>query len=205
MTKKFLVMLFLFEFLVCVNCFADSNVIYKDREHGYYIDGRGQVPEYSRIEPPNPDKIPQFPSATRTVVPFEGYYDVNELGIRRNPNMTPYMPNHNAYYSTRPAHPYTKEEYVEVWCSGKKFENGIDCQSENYAITFVRANEWTFGVMKAPFKARKSGKQTAVFVMVDDLGLDAEAMHEVKKWGELFNMPIFFGTIDAYIPGDWII
>ena len=181
-----------------------SQVIKVDRDLGYYVDGRGQVPEYARIAPPNEDKIPE-PHPTRTVVPFDRYYDINILGMRRHPAMTPWIPNYNCHYSNRRAKPYTKKEFVEVWCSGDKFVNGVDCQSENYAITFVRAREWSYGVIKAPIKARKTGKKSAIFLMVDDLGLDAEAMHSAKQWAELFNVQMFFGTIDAYIPNDWII
>ena len=181
-----------------------SQVIKVDRDLGYYVDGRGQVPEYARIAPPNEDKIPE-PHPTRTVVPFDRYYDINILGMRRHPAMTPWIPNYNCHYSNRRAKPYTKNEFVEVWCSGDKGINGVDCQSENYAITFVQAREWSFGVIKAPIKAKKTGKKAAVFLMVDDLVLDAEHMHAAKDWSELFNIPIFFGTIDAYIPSDWII
>ncbi len=182
-----------------------SLVIKVDRDYGYYVDGRGQVPEYSRIPPPNEDKIPAEPHPTRTVVPFDRYYDINKMGMRRHPAMTPWIPNYNCHYSERRAKPYTKKEFVDVWCSGDKFVNGVDCQTENYAITFVRARDWSYGVIKAPIKAKKTGKKAAVFLMVDDLGLDAEAMHAAKDWSELFNIPIFFGTIDAYIPSDWII
>ena len=180
-------------------------VIKVDREQGYYVDGRGQVPEYSRIPPPNEDKIPTEPHPTRTVVPFDRYYDINKMGMRRHPAMTPWIPNYNCHYSERRAKPYTKEEYIDVWCSGDKGVNGVDCQSEHYAISFVRARDWSYGVIKAPLKAKKTGKKAAVFLMVDDLGLDAPHMHAAKDWSELFNIPIFFGTIDAYIPSDWIL
>ena len=185
----------------------DSNCNTKavSRDKGFYIDGRNQVPEFNRIDPPHPENIPGGPRPTRTVVPFEPYYDTNIKGMRRQPYMTPLVPNHNIHYSERRAYPYSKQEFIDVWCTGKKNFNGVDCVSDEYAITFVRANEWTFGAMKAPFKAKKVGKRVALFIMVDNLGLDAEAMHEAKQYGELFNIQIFRGTIDAYIPGDWII
>ena len=185
----------------------DPNVNVKavTRDEGFYIDGRNQVPEFNRIPPPNPEAVPDEARATRTVVPFEPYYDTNVKGIRRHDWMTPLVPNHNIHYSERRAYPYSKQEFIDVWCTGKKNFNGVDCVSDEYAITFVRANEWTFGAMKAPFKAKKLGKKVALFVMVDNLGLDAEAMHEVKQYGELFNIQIFMGTIDSYIPSDWVI
>ena len=183
----------------------DVNVKAVSRKDGFYIDGRNQVPEYNRIAPPNPEAIPNKARAVRTVVPFEPYYDTNIKGVRRQTYMTPLIPNHNIHYSERRAYPYSKQEFIDVWCTGKKNFQGVDCVSDEYAITFVRANEWTFGAMKAPFKAKKVGKKVALFIMVDNLGLDAEAMHEAKQYGELFNIQVYMGTIDAYIPGDWII
>ena len=185
----------------------DPNVNVKavERSQGFYIDGRNQVPEFNRIPPPNPEAIPTEPTAIRTVVPFEPYYDTNIKGMRRHDWMTPLVPNHNIHYSERRAHPYSKQEFIDVWCTGKKNFNGVDCVSDEYAITFVRASEWTFGAMKAPFKAKKVGKRVALFIMVDNLGLDAEAMHEVKNYAELFNIQVFFGTIDCYIPSSYII
>lgn len=183
----------------------EVNVKAVTRDKGFYIDGRNQVPEFNRIKPPHPENVPDKPRAIRTVVPFEPYYDTNIKGMRRQPYMTPLVPNHNIHYSERRAYPYSKQEFIDVWCTGQKNVNGVDCVSEEYAITFVRAGEWTFGAIKAPFKAKKVGKKVALFVMVDNLGLDAEAMHEVKNYAELFNIQVFFGTIDCYIPSNWII
>ena len=80
----------------------------------------------------------------------------------------------------------------------------MDCQTEEYAITFVRADEWALGVIKAPFRARKVKKKSAIFIMIDDLGLDGEFIHGAKNWADLFNIPMFFGTIDSRIPEEWI-
>ena len=179
-------------------------VIKRDRT-GYYVDERNQIPEYQRIAPPHQENIPTEPRATRTVVPFDSYYDVNTLGIRRHPYMTPIIPNYNMHYSERRARPYTKEEYVNVWCDGIKGENGVDCQTDEYAITFTRAEFWAAAVVKAPFKAKKVHKKTALFVIVSDLALDCKYMHDVKEWGELFNVQIYFGTIDSYIPSSWVL
>ena len=181
-----------------------TQVIKRDRD-GYYVDGRNQIPEYQRIAPPHPENIPTEPKARKTVVPYDSYYDVNVLGIRRHPYMTPVIPNYNRYYSERRAYPYTKEDFVNVWCEGDKFKDGVDCQSEQYAITFAKASDWAGAVIKAPFKAKKAHKKTALFIMVDDLALDAKYMHDVKMWGELFNVQVWFGTIDSYIPSDYII
>ena len=181
-----------------------TQVIKRDRQ-GYYVDERNQIPEYQRIAPPHPENIPKEPKGQRTVVPFDSYYDVNTLGVRRHPYMTPVIPNYNRFYSERRAYPYTKEDFINVWCEGDKFKDGVDCQTKEYAITFAKASDWAGAVVKAPFKAKKAHKGTALFIMVDDIALDAKYMHDVKMWGELFNVTIFFGTIDSYIPGDYII
>ena len=133
---------------------SGTQVIKRDR-NGYYVDERFQVPESSRIPPPHPENIPKEPRATRTVIPFDSYYDINVLGIRREPRMTPVIPNYNIHYSERRANPYTKEDFINVWCDGIKFQNGVDCQTKEYAITFAKAEFWSGAVVKAPFKAKK--------------------------------------------------
>ena len=49
------------------------------RADGCYADGRGQVPEHARIAPPNEEAIPG-PHPTKTVVPWDRYYDTNKKG-----------------------------------------------------------------------------------------------------------------------------
>lgn len=185
-----------------------GNVIKVDRKNGYYVDGRNQVPEYSRIAPPNPEAIPKDPHPTRTVEPFESYYDRNVKGLRRQPYMTPVVPNYNRLYSERRATPYTRKEYMDVWCTGEKnYEKGV-CSTEHYQIYFLRARDWAWGVTKIPFQirgAKKLGKSPALFLCVDDLAGDAPHMHDAKDFAELFNVQLFFGTIDAFIPLAWII
>lgn len=181
-----------------------SKVIKVNREEGYYVDERGQVPEHARIAPPNEDKIPTMPHPSRTVENFEKYYDTNIMGLRRNPVMQQWTPNYNWHYSNRRAQPYTKDEWIDVWCTGDKHLNGVDCQNDKYATTFVPARHWSVGVVKAAIKAKKVGKKAVVFIMIDDLGLDAEDVHNAKEWSKSFNMPMQFGTIDAFIPMDWI-
>ena len=181
-------------------------VVQRDRS-GYYIDERGQVPEYQRIPPPHPEKIPQNPRATRTVEPFQSYYDRNVLGITRHYQMTPVIPNYNEFYSdkNRRPEPYTKQEFIDVWCTGEQHVNGVDCVTENYAITFAKAINWSTAVVTAPFKAKRVGKPMAIFIMVDDLALDGKYMHDVKQWGEVFNVQVWFGTVDSFIPSSWIL
>lgn len=182
-----------------------EQVIKTDREKGYYIDNTGQIEEFHRIPPPNPEQIPAQGNPVRTVLPFDKYYDVNVMGIRKASDRVPVIPNYNTYYSERRAYPYTKDQFMNVWCTGLKYINGVDCQTEQYAITFIRARDWAWGVIKAQIKAKKAGKKAALFVMVDDLGLDAKNMHDTKNFAELFNMKVFFGTIDSEIPLDWIV
>ena len=49
------------------------------RDKGYYMDGRGQVPEHARIAPPHEENIPT-PHPTKTVVGWDRYYDINKEG-----------------------------------------------------------------------------------------------------------------------------
>lgn len=179
-----------------------------DREKGYYVDGRNQFPEHQHILPPNPEMIPKNPHPTRTVEPFESYYDRNIKGLRRQPYMTPVIPNYNRFYSERRATPYTRKEYMDVWCTGEKNYKKGYCSSENYQIYFVKASEWAWGVTKLPFQirsAKKLGKSPALFLCVDELAGDAPHMHDAKDFAELFNIQLFFGTIDSYIPLSWIV
>lgn len=183
----------------------DYQYIYEvNRDEGYYVNGQGQVPEYHRISPPNPNKIPQYPHPTRTVLPYDKYYDVNVMGIRRSPDKTPIIPNYNTYYSERRAEPYTKNEFIDVWCSGVKYENGVDCQTDEYAITFVKARDWAWGVIKVRLKARKVKKKPALFVMLDELGLDGQYMHDIKEWAKLSKLKVYYATIDSQILEEWI-
>ena len=182
----------------------DYQYIYEvNRDEGYYVNGTGQIEEYHRIPPPNPDKIPQYSHPTRTVRPFDKYYDTNVKGIR-NTNKTPVIPNYNAYYSERRAEPYTKNEFIDVWCDGIKYEDGVDCQSDDYAITFIKARDWAWGVIKVRLKARKVKKKPALFVMVDELGLDGQYMHDIKEWAKLSNLKVYYATIDSQILEEWI-
>lgn len=174
-----------------------------DPEKGYAVDGKGQIPEWQRIPPPNPD-TDTTPQYSQTVVPFEKYYSINALGLKRHPYFVPYISNYNSYYSERRAVLYTKQQYIDAWCSGTKNYNGVDCINNEYAITFVRARNWASGTVKAAFKAKKAHRTTVLFLMVDDICLDGTYIQEAKAWGDLWKTIIVFGTIDSYIPHDWI-
>lgn len=187
----------------------DSNwgeaVISRDR--GYYMDGRGQVPEYSRIAPPHEENIPT-PHATKTVVGWDRYYAINKEGYRPMGYQMPLVPNYNIHYSNRRANPYSRAEFVKVWCDGEAdLKRGI-CTTSDYNFYFYKVRDWAFAVAGAPIRNLKNGKngrRSAIVFAVDELGLDAESMHAAKEWAELYDMKIHFVTIDAYIPLDWVL
>lgn len=173
---------------------------------GYYMDGRGQVPEYARIAPPHEENIPQ-PRATKTVVPWDRYYDINKEGYRPMGYQAPLVPNYNYFYSNRRAKPYTTSEYVSVWCDGEADYDRRTCTTENKVYYYYNVRSWSFAVAGTPLrdlKRNKDGKKRAYVFYVEELGLDAEPLYSAKKWAELFDMDVHFVTIDAYIPWDWI-
>lgn len=194
-------------FLITVLSITSSAFAYGvyavDLEKGYAIDGTGQIEEGQRIPPKNSDVHPT-PQYTQTIVPFKKYTDINVLGLKRHPYFVPSIPNYNIYYSERRAVPYTKDQYIDVWCTGDKHYKGVDCVSGDYAITFVRARNWSAGTMKAVYKAKKAHKTTVLFLMVDDICLDGTYIQEAKAWAKLWDTLIVFGTIDAWIPWDWV-
>jgi hypothetical protein len=177
------------------------------RANGYYVDGRGQVPEYARIAPPHEENIPKVSHPTKTVVPWDRYYDINKQGYRPMGYQMPLVPNYNVHYSNRRANPYTRAEYVSVWCNGEAdLEKGI-CTVGNTRYYFYKVQDWAMGVAAAPMRdlKRRDGKKRGYIFCVDELGLDAEAMHAAKEWAELFDSKIHFVTIDAYIPLDYLL
>lgn len=180
---------------------------YVDKEHGYYADGLGQVPEYSRIRPPHEENIPA-PRATKTVVPYERYYETNKQGYRPMGFQAPLVPNYNYFYSNRRNKPYTRADYVKVWCDGEaNLEKGT-CTTQNKVYYFYDVYHWSTGVAATQFrdlKRTKDGKSRAYVFCVNDLGLMAEQMHGAKNWAELFDMDIHFVTISEYIPLDWLL
>ena len=198
------VILFFFIVILTLNSVAFCHGVYAvDSQKGYAVDGKGQIPEWQRISPPN-SNIDTTPQYSQTTVPFKKYRDINVLGLRRHPYFNPYVPNYNSYYSERRAVPYSKQQYVDTWCTGEKNVKGIDCTKGDYAITFVRARNWASGSVKALYKAKKAHKQPVLFLMVDDICLDGSYIQEAKSWARLWNTLIFFGTIDSFIPWDYV-
>ena len=174
--------------------------VYLDSKKGYAIDGTGQLPYGQQISPSK--KTTQQPQYTQTIVPFEKY--IKDTSTERRSYYNPIVPNYNAHYSERRAVPYTKQQYIDVWCTGDKNVKGVDCIKGEYAITFVRARNWAGGSMKAIYKAKKAHKTPVLFLMVDDICLDGEYMQEAKAWAQMWNTLVYFGTIDSYIPWEYL-
>ena len=176
------------------------------RDKGYYMDGRGQVPEYARIAPPHEENIPT-PHPTKTVVGWDRYYDINKEGYRPMGYQAPLVPNYNVHYSNRRNNPYSRAEYVKVWCAGEAdLDKGI-CTVGETRYYYYKVRDWSFAVAAAPVRdlKRRDGKHRAYVFAVDELGLDTEAMYAAKKWAEMCDCDIHFVTIDAYIPQDWLL
>jgi hypothetical protein len=176
------------------------------RDKGYYMDGRGQVPEYARITPPHEENIPA-PHPTKTVVGWDRYYDINKEGYRPMGYQAPLVPNYNVHYSNRRNNPYSRAEYVKVWCAGEAdLDKGI-CTVGDTRYYYYKVRDWSFAVAAAPVRdlKRRDGKHRAYVFAVDELGLDTEAMYAAKKWAEMCDCDIHFVTIDSYIGLDWLL
>ena len=176
------------------------------RDKGYYMDGRGQVPEYARIAPPHEENIPT-PHPTKTVVGWDRYYDINKEGYRPMGYQAPLVPNYNVHYSNRRNNPYSRAEYVKVWCAGEAdLDKGI-CTVGDTRYYYYKVRDWSFAVAAAPVRdlKRRDGKHRAYVFAVDELGLDTEAMYAAKKWAEMCDCDIHFVTIDSYIGLDWLL
>ena len=175
-----------------------------DKQYGYFMDGRGQVPEYSRIAPPHEENIP-VPRATKTVVPWDRYYEINKQGYRPMGYQAPLVPNYNYFYSTRRAKPYTRADFVSIWCSGTPNLDKGTCTVNDKVYYYYDVYHWSTGVAATQFRdMKRDGKSRAYVFYVQDLGLMAEQMHSAKSWAELFGMEIHFVTVDSYIPLDWL-
>lgn len=179
---------------------------YITREKGYYMDGRGQVPEYARIAPPHEENIPKE-HPTKTVVGWDRYYDINKEGYRPMGYQMPLVPNYNVSYSNRRNNPYSRAEYVSVWCAGEADLGKGICTVNDTRYYYYKVRDWAFAVAGAPIRdlKRRDGKHRAYVFCVDELGLDTEAMYASKKWAELYDCDIHFVTIDSYIPQDWLL
>ena len=177
------------------------------RGQGYYVDGRGQVPDYARIAPPHEENIP-VPHATKTVQGWDRYYEINKEGYRPMGYQVPLVPNYNIHYSNRRNRPYTKAEFVSVWCNGEPDYDKGTCTTSDTVYYFYDVFHWSTGIAATQFrdlKRTKDGKKRGYIFYCTELGQDAPDMHAAKNWAELFDMDIHFVTIDAYIGLDWIL
>ena len=177
---------------------ALSNVIAYD-EHGYYIDERNQI-DKEPIKVDCPENIKVYPAAT--TVPFGKYVQVKTGEPARASYKEPYVAGYNVNFSNRRAYSHTKDQFIQVFCTANKSSNGMDCYDDKYAITFVDVADWSYGVMKAPLKAKMHGRKPILFLMVHNLGADAEYMSEANRVADSVNLPVVFATIDTYIPRD---
>lgn len=185
----------------------EKGVVVIDRDKGYYVDGRGQVPEHARIAPQHEENIP-VPHPTQTVVGWRRYYDINKEGQRPMGYQTPLVPNYNVHYSEREAEPYTKEDFIKVWCNGEADYKRGTCTTSDKVYYYYYVEDWAFAVAGTPFrdlKRTKDGKDRAYVFYAQRLGMNAEAMHSVKQWAEMLDMDIHFVLIDAYIPQNWLL
>ena len=170
---------------------------------GYYMDERGDIKE-SYILPPHPENIPARSHIVQPTVDFESYYRVNEEGYRGREDKLPLIPGYTQVYSTRKFQPYSKEDYVNVWCDGRKHDGKIDCLTQDYAISFFPLSSWTRGVTTAAWRARKYSQQGVAAFYVEDTASRAGDMYEAKKWAEKWGTKVMFVSIDAGIPGEWV-
>lgn len=164
---------------------------YNDK--GFFIDERNQV-NNSSLHVNYDGELTMKPAAT--IVPFDRYI----TGALRSPSKTPYISGYNAYYSYRKVHSFNKEDFINVFCAANKSSKGMDCYDDNYAVTFVEAEDWSYGIMKAPIKAKMHGRKPVLFLMVHTLGADDEYITEAKKVADSVNLPVVFATIDSYLP-----
>lgn len=194
-----------FTFIVLVACSIAAcdagNVLGIDKDKGYYVDERNQI-EKQAYKVDYKGSLEVQPSST--VVPFRKYVEVSTNTPQRKEYKTPYIEGYNVHFSERRAESHTKKQFIEVYCSGTKNSNGMDCYNDEYAITFVDVANWSYGVLKAPIKAKRHGRKPILFLMVHNIGVDAEYMSDAKRWSETTKLPIIFATIDTYIPVDWV-
>ena len=171
---------------------------------GFHIDGRGQI-ENSPIVVPHPENTPQGARVVQETTSFDNYYKVNIEGYRSPEGKVPLITGYSALEgSYRPVRLYDKEEYINVWCSGQKHVGKVDCLTEDYAISFFPVSQWSRAITTAAWRAKWHKQKGAAFLYIDVLDGSLNDMSEAKKWAELWGATIFFGTIDAGIPVDWV-
>lgn len=198
MKKLFIIILSLF--LLNSSVLGASSIVGINNK-GYIIDESNQIIKKPiKVKSDYQAEIQPSP----TIQPFGKYLQISCLENPRASYKTPYIPSYNIFFSERKIYPHSKQQYIDTWCTGEKNQHGMDCYNDKYSVTFVRARHWPYGVFKAPLKAKKHGKIPVLFLIVDNIEVDAEAMSEVKQWSQAYNLIILFGTIDTYIPISYV-
>lgn len=175
-----------------------------ETKDGYYIDSRGEFRD-SYIKPPHPENIPSMSRAVQPVVDFESYYKVNSEGYRGKEDKLPVSPaGYTQVYSTRKFQPYSKETYVNVWCSGEKNVGKVDCLTKDYAISYFPISSWSRGITTAAWRARNYPQQGMAVFYAEDTAAHSNDMYEAKKWAEKWGTKVMFISIDTGIPAEWI-
>jgi hypothetical protein len=170
---------------------------------GYFLDRRGDV-KNSYIRPPHPENIPIISKKVQPVVDFESYYKVNGEGYRGREDKLPLVPGYTENYSIRKNTVYTKEDYINVWCSGEKHVGKVDCMNRYSAISFFPLSAWARAIPTAAWRARKHDQQGVAALYVEDLNVRENDMYEAKEWAKKWGAKVVFISIDAGIPEEWI-
>ena len=130
---------------------------------------------------------------------------MNEEGYRGREDKLPISPaGYTQVYSTRKFQPYSKEDYINVWCDGEKHVGKVDCLTEDFAISFFPLSSWTRGITTAAWRARKYSQQGVAAFYFEDTAAKSSDLYEAKKWAEKWGTKIMFISIDAGIPEEWI-
>lgn len=178
--------------------FAGSTI---ETREGSYIDLRGQI--RSPYDPPHAENIPTQPRLQQTITNTEMYYRINMEGYRgREYKLPPVPAEYTQHYSLRTPHPYTKQQYLDVWVEGEKV--GKIYLTDEHAMSYFFLENWATGIIMAKIRARKFHRKPAVFLFVEDLVDSGSDMYNAKKFAKLLGVEIFYGTIDKRIPADWV-
>lgn len=195
-----IVLIISFLFLIGLPSFGAST---KVTPEGVYMDCRDQM-SFNTIDPPYKENIPEEPHPIETIVPYDTYYKVEYENYQRPAWREPLIYDYNAHASTRHGYSYTKQEYVDVWCTGTQYVGKVDCLTDEYAISFFPVRSWFRGITTAVVRGRKFKQEGAVFLYVESVGGETEYITQAKQWADLWGIKVFFGTIDSEIPLDWI-
>ena len=171
--------------------------------YGFYADCRGEIRD-SYIKPPHPENIPSMSQRIENVVDYESNYRRNSEGYRGREGKLPLIPSYTENYSDRTVTYYSKEDYINVWCDGKKHVGKVDCLTKDYAISFFPLSSWSSGIAAAAWRARKLPQQGVAALYIEDSGANGTDMYEAKKWAQKWGAKILFISIDSGVPLEWV-